>query len=177
MYNAMMLRQALCKAFTISFFIFIQVTSEKPKSKKMSTLFCLSSDSTVMFAFLFMTSTNVLQSQDSNKVFSLPSINTFFMATGVRGSRNKPLHGWAAFVNLICLLSNKILLGDPQRPSEVNICLGNLVHTSFLRLTVALYHHADPPQLSMSVFVPERRAIDLDSMKQAQGLESSRSMF
>ena len=156
--------------FHFSFFVSIQVTSEKSKSKQMSTLFCLSSDSAIMFAFLFMTSTDVLQTQDSIRFFPLPSINRFFMAGRVRGRRNKPLRGWAAFVNLICLLSNKILLGDPQSPSEVNICLGNLLHTSFLRWTVGLHHHADPQQLSICVFMPERRAIDLDSMKQAQGL-------
>lgn len=53
-----------------------------------------------MFALIFMTSTDVPQSQDSIKICPLSSINIFFMAVEVRENRNKLLHGWAAFLNL-----------------------------------------------------------------------------
>lgn len=128
--------------------------------------FWLSSDSTVIFALIFMTSTVVPQCQDSIKTCPLPSINIFFMAMEVRESRNKLLHGWAAFLNLIRLLSSKIPLSDPQRPSELNICLANLLHPSLLRDRLALNYHADPSQLApsspplfvcLSVYMPERR--------------------
>lgn len=111
--------------------------------------FWLSSDRTVLFALIFMTSMVVPQSQDSVKVCPLPSINIFFMAIEVRESRNKLLHGWAAFLNLIRLLSTKILLSDPQRPSELNICLANLLHTSHLCDRPALNYHPDPSQLTV----------------------------
>lgn len=46
-----------------------------------------------MFALIFMTSTDVPQSQDSIKICPLSSINIFFMAVEVRENRNKLLHG------------------------------------------------------------------------------------
>lgn len=112
----------------------------------------LSSNSTVMFVWIFMTSTAVPQSLDSIKVCPLPSIKMFFMAWEVRESRNKLLHGWAAFFNLIFLLSTKILLSDRQRPSELNICLANLLHPSLLCDIPALNYHADPSHLSAPPF-------------------------
>ena len=84
----------------------------------------------------------------------------------VKESRNKPLHGWAAFLNLIRLLSTKILLSDPQRPSEPNICLANLLHPSLLHDRPALNYPANPSQLAVSpshlsvcqsIYTPERR--------------------
>ncbi len=114
--------------------------------RRMPTPFWLSSNSIVMFALIFMTSTRVPQPQDSIKVCPLPSINIFFIGREERGSRNKLLHGWAAFLNLILLLSTKILLSDLQRPSELNICLANLLHPSLLGDRPALNYHADPSQ-------------------------------
>lgn len=119
------------------------------KTRRIPTPFWLSSNSIVMFALIFMTSTRIPQSQDSIKVCPLPSINIFFMGREERESRNKLLHGWAAFLNLIRLLSAKILLSDLQRPSELNICLANLLHPSLLSDRSALNYHANPSQLTV----------------------------
>lgn len=55
------------------------------KEQERCQCFGSSLDSIVMFACVFMTSTAVLQSQDTIKVFLLPAINILFMAMEVRG--------------------------------------------------------------------------------------------
>lgn len=117
--------------------------------------FWLSSDDTAMFVLIFMTSTGLLQSQDSIKVCPLPSINIVFMAREVRESRNKLLHGWDAFLHLTRLLSSQILLSDLRSPPEPNICLVNLLHPSLLcdraaLVITVLLHHCLLPLLSTS---------------------------
>lgn len=59
------------------------------KTCRMPWPFWLSSDSTAMFALIFMTSTGVPLSLDSIKVCPLPPVNNPFMAGEVRESRNK----------------------------------------------------------------------------------------
>lgn len=53
------------------------------------------------------------------------------MASEMGWSRNKPLHGWAVFLNLPLLFSNATLFGGPPRPSEVSMCLGDLSQTAY----------------------------------------------
>lgn len=63
----------------------------------------------------------------------------------------------------------KILQSDQQRSSELNICLANLLHPSFLSDTV-LNHHSLLSLLSISVISVcqiEGWAIELNPMKKA----------
>lgn len=125
-YQTIMPKQALCKTCTVSFKIFKPKPGVIKCAKRMSAVFWLASYSTLMFVLIFMTSSAIVHSQDSFKVSPLPSINIFFMALEVGKSHSKPIHGWAACLNFIFLVSNKSLLSDLQRPIGVNVCLGNL---------------------------------------------------
>lgn len=53
------------------------------------------------------------------------------------------------FLTSIRLLSTKILLSDPQRPPELNICLANLLHPSLLCDRPALNYHDDLSHLAV----------------------------
>lgn len=61
------------------------------------------------------------------------------------------------------LLCNATLFGDPQRPSGVNMCLGDLSQTV---IDAFKYHFAVSPPF---IYLYETKDIDLKEIQQTQG--------
>lgn len=148
--------------------VYLWVQCRGIKTRRMLRLFQLLSDSTVMLGLIFMTSTGVLQSLDSIKVCPLPSINIFFMAREVRERRNKLLHGWDAFLNLIPAFyqprSCSVTCRDRQ--NRTSVWLTSSTHLSFHNREVLIITVLAVPPLhilsvSLSAHQREGQAIDL----------------
>lgn len=108
-------------------------------------------DSIVMFSRVFMTSRAVPQSQDTVIFLFLTAINTLFLRLR-KWSKVVTSHYMDEphFLTPLNLLSSQILPADPQRPSEPNICLTNLLHLSLPWQTGSPTGRANPSRHSVS---------------------------
>lgn len=105
-----------------------------------------------MFSCVFMASRAVPQSRDAVKFLFLPSINTLFFLRPRKRGKVVTSHYMdePRFLTPVRLLSSQILPADPQRPSEPNICLTNLLHLSSPWQTGSPTGRANPSRRSVS---------------------------
>lgn len=120
-----------------------------------------------MFRCIFTTTRAVPQSLDAVKFRFLPPINTLVLRPQ-KWSNVVTSHYMDEPRSLtpVRLLLSQILPADPQRPSEPNICLTNLLHLSPPCQTGSPTGRANPSRCSISplrVGVPWRNAFELSN--------------
>lgn len=158
---------------------------ESVQTIRRAPAFQLPLDSTVMFRCVFTTCSALPQSQDSVKFLFLPAINTFVLRPR-KWSKVVTSHYMdePRFLTPVRLLSSQILPADPQRPSEPNICLTNLLHLSLPWQTGSPTSRANPSRCSVSplcvatrLCVPWRNAFELSNRSRMTVCSASWTTF